>query len=303
MEPLGLVDAVVLLGVVVVLPLALGGRWWWWASAASSVAVALLLNTGALAAVLVLPWVAAASAALAVAVRRAGPLAFWRLDDAIRVLASVYALVAAGAMFTSRLGASMLGISEPIVALTAVHYTYAGSAALVLAGAARARSADVASAGASSGDTTTKCRRTRAGTGAVVLTAVAPPVVAVGFLLGHPLPQVGGAVLMTLGVWLTASLQLASVMRGDIRGPSRVLFTVSGLAVWAPMVLAVAWATGQHVDVPVLSIPDMARTHGLVNALGFTLCGLAGHRLAQRSPRDAGPADGAPLERRSIVPS
>jgi hypothetical protein len=46
------------------------------------------------------------------------------------------------------------------------------------------------------------------------------------------------------------------------------------------MILALAWAAGQHVDVPALSIPDMVRTHGVANALAFTLCGLGGHHLA-----------------------
>jgi hypothetical protein len=50
------------------------------------------------------------------------------------------------------------------------------------------------------------------------------------------------------------------------------------------MALAVAWAAGQHGDVPVLSIPDMARTHGVTNALAFTLCGLLGRRLAAAVP-------------------
>jgi hypothetical protein len=53
------------------------------------------------------------------------------------------------------------------------------------------------------------------------------------------------------------------------------------VAIWVPMVLAVAWASGQHWDVPALSIPDMARTHGLVNALAFVLCGLVGGQIAR----------------------
>lgn len=272
MGPLSLVDAVVLLGVAVVLPLALGGRWWWWTGAVAGLAVALLLDTGPVAAVLVMPWVAASGATMVVAMRRAGPWADWRLEDGVAVLASAYAVVAAGALSASRLGASPFGVTEPIVALTAVHYTYAGSGALVLAGLAGA--APVGAAGRSG--------RSRTGEAAVVLTGAAPPVVALGFLVGHPLPQIGGAVLMTIGVWLTASLQLASAARGDVDGATRVLLSVSGLAVWVPMVLAVAWAAGQHVDVPALSIPAMARTHGVANALGFTLCGLAGHRLARR---------------------
>jgi hypothetical protein len=45
------------------------------------------------------------------------------------------------------------------------------------------------------------------------------------------------------------------------------------------MVLAVAWALGQHWDVPALSIPDMVRTHGVANAFAFVICGLLGRRL------------------------
>jgi len=37
------------------------------------------------------------------------------------------------------------------------------------------------------------------------------------------------------------------------------------------MVLAVAWAAGQHWDVPALSIPAMERTHGVPNALAFVV--------------------------------
>ena len=48
------------------------------------------------------------------------------------------------------------------------------------------------------------------------------------------------------------------------------------------MALAVAWAAGQHWAIPVLSIPDMARTHGLANALGFILCGLIAGHLERR---------------------
>ena len=58
--------------------------------------------------------------------------------------------------------------------------------------------------------------------------------------------------------------------------------TLVDLAVWAPMVLAVAWAAGQHWDVPILSIPDMARTHGVANALGFIGAGLLARHLDRR---------------------
>jgi hypothetical protein len=118
---------------------------------------------------------------------------------------------------------------------------------------------------------------------AMAMTAAAPPLVAVGFVTGLAIPQVGGAVLMTLGVWLTATLELRGAMDDSLDPLRRVLLAISGLAIWAPMVLAVAWAAGQHWSIPILSIPAMARTHGAANALGFVLCGLAARSMADRS--------------------
>jgi hypothetical protein len=122
----------------------------------------------------------------------------------------------------------------------------------------------------------------------VVLTAAAPPVVAAGFVTGAAAPQVGGAVLMALGVGATAAAELIEAVAAAAgREPGRaLLLAVSGLAVWAPMALAVAWAAGQHWAVPALSVPDMARTHGLANALAFTVCGL----VARREPEGAQPS-------------
>ena len=43
------------------------------------------------------------------------------------------------------------------------------------------------------------------------------------------------------------------------------------------MVLAVAWAASLHWDVPALSVPDMARTHGVMNVV-FVVAGLLARR-------------------------
>jgi uncharacterized protein (UPF0548 family) len=252
-----LIDLFVVVGVAVVLPLALGGPLVAWVATASALAVSLMSDRGVGAAALVLPfgitvgWFAVATA------RRCGPLLFWTRDDAIRVLACGWALVAAGSLVVSRLGWTPLGQHEPIIELTAVHYLYAGVAALVLAGWTRR-------------------------TVPIVLTAAAPPIVASGFLTGAAVPQVGGAVLMALGVWTTATFELRAVADTDRTIGRRLLLGVSGASIWAPMVLAVAWAAGQHWSIPILSIPDMARTHGAANALGFVLCGLLARRGERR---------------------
>jgi YndJ-like protein len=270
---LSLIDQIVLLAVAVVLPLAVGGRTWWWAATAGGAIVGFVLPRGP-AALAVVPFVVAAAAALASRLRAAGSPRGWDLDRAAPVVAAAYALVAAGALAWSRGGVALFGVREPFVELTAVHYAFAGAGALVLA--ARARAAAPPGGG----------RRRLAGV-AVVLTAGAPPVVAAGFVTGAAAPQVGGAVLMALGVAATAAAELAEALASAARRePGRaLLLAVSGLAVWAPMALAVAWAAGQHWAVPALSVPDMARTHGLPNALAFTLCGL----VARREPAEAQP--------------
>jgi hypothetical protein len=111
---------------------------------------------------------------------------------------------------------------------------------------------------------------------AVALAVIAPPVVAAGFILKHPLPQIGGAALLTIGVYLLAALTLFSVAPQVEPAGAQILLAVSAISVVVPMVLAIFWAIAQHVEAPALSIPDMALVHGTTNALGWSLCGLLG---------------------------
>jgi len=264
-----LIDLAVVAGAAVVLPLALGGRWWYWEAAAVSSAVALVLPRGAVAAALTMPWVVVASVETAAAIRVMADRRIASLATGARAVACAYALVAGSALVASRAGFEWRGIVEPIVELAAVHFTYAGAAALVLAVEARAA---VPARGF--------------GVCAVVVTAIAPPIVAVGFFSAHWLPQVGGAVAMALGVFATAALELARAFRKSEPRLRRLLLAASGLSVWVPMALAVAWAAGQHWRVPMLSIPDMVRTHGTANALGFVACGLLATRVVHRAGDD-----------------
>lgn len=265
--PDALIDGIVLLGVAVVLPLALGHARRW-AFVAVAVAASIVLPTGPIAAACVAVWFVVALWCLADAVRHAiaaGPapsveptiVARLAAPAVAHLAAPAFGCVAAVAFASSHGGVSLFGIGEPIVELTAVHFTYAGVGAVALAGVV-ARTHHIA------------------GTAAVALTVSAPPVVALGFLVEHPVPQVGGAVLMTVGVYLVAGLQLVDVR--SAHGAARPLLVVSSLAPWVPMALAVAWATSLYADVPALSIPDMVRTHGTMNAV-FVVAGLFARTL------------------------
>ncbi len=261
---LTLVDLLVLLGVSVVLPLALP-RGWSWSVAASTALGALVMPTGAFAAALAVPLIVVATATLVTSARNSREQR--NLCGAAQLAAAGYVVVASMALLCSRLGSAPFAIREPIVELTAVHFMYAGVGALALAAGFLEHS---------SGWRLTVARLS------TVLVAAAPVVVATGFITHSPLPQIGGAVLLTFGVWLTATLELAAVFDRVGRVPARALQLVSAVAVWIPMVLAVAWATGQHWDVPALSIDAMVRTHGVVNALAFVVAGLVGTGSAFR---------------------
>lgn len=51
------------------------------------------------------------------------------------------------------------------------------------------------------------------------------------------------------------------------------------------MVLAAVYGVGELSGARFIGIPRMVILHGLLNAAGFTLCGLIGHLLVRREQR------------------
>lgn len=263
-----LIDAVVLVGIVGVLPLALGHPLRW-SVVAIAAAAAMWMPTGIPAATAAGVWWIAAVVGVveALGVRRSWRVTgLWHrpLGEWAALAAAGFAVVASSAFIAASAGVELFGIGEPIVTLTSVHFTYAGVGAVTLAGVV--------------------AERYPVG-GAVALgaTIAAPPIVAVGFLVQHALPQVGGAVLMSVAVLCTATLQLRTAWTMVAPRSVRGFLAVSGLAPWAPMCLAVAWAASQYWSVPALSIPEMARTHGVMNVV-FVLAGLWARHLLSSDP-------------------
>lgn len=262
------IDMAVVAGAALVLPAALpAGRRAWPVVAACS-AAALALSPSPWAGVLAAPWVLVALWVVAHAAGgawddlRGGllPSPDARLLAAGSVALAAWAAVAGIALVDTAVGRSWLGFGEPILRLTVVHFTFAGVGATALALAAlQQRATAVRAAG-------------------LVLVVVAPPIVGLGFSTGAAVAQIGGPLLMAAGVYLVAAATVGDgwVARREARG---ALLLVSGLAVWVPMVLAVAWALAPHTGGPSLSVPDMVRLHGGAQALGFVGCGLLGRRL------------------------
>jgi len=277
-----LIHGAAVLGLGIVAPLAFGGgrgRWLCWWFAATAAGISFVPRAGVAAGVLTAPFAVAAARELLLRARAAR--SWSEVPPPIgEAVASAFAMVAAVAFGHSRLGVELGGIGEPIVELTAVHFLFAGVGALTLAARARrwVRRFPDRTARAVLGDV------------AVVCTACAPPVVAVGFTTQRAVAQVGGAGLMTVGVCCTALLHLFEA-RALRPSHTRTLLAVSGAAVWLPMVFAVAWAAARYWDVPAFSVATMVPGHGLPNALLFTLGGLLGSRDREPSLRAARPVE------------
>jgi hypothetical protein len=266
---LTLIDVLLLLAPLVVVPVGLvvagGAPSPLRLAAAALVFPALLADTGGPAGALALPWLAVAVQLFVVAAIGWLDRPDFRPAALARLASPVYLTVGATWLVASRLGIEPVGIGEPIVELTAVHFHYAGFAAALLA----ARISEVAGG-----------RWASAGT---LLTIASPPIVAIGFTTRAALAQISGAVLLTLGVWIVAGLTAAVVAPRTNSAGAKALLYVSAAAVVVPMVLAVFWAAGQHFDVPALDVPAMARIHGTLNAFGFSLAGLLGWAARDRA--------------------
>ncbi len=163
-------------------------------------------------------------------------------------------------LVASRLGMRPTGIQEPIGLLTAVHFHFAGFATAMIAAATLEFSE-------------------RRGEGRwlrwlVLLVAGLPVVVAAGFVIS-PVLKMGAAVLFSASV---AGLAIAvrACGRKAEEPTARILLQVAAGAIFAGMVLSGAYAISDYVGSDMLTIPQMARTHGILNGVGFCLAGLLG---------------------------
>ena len=171
-------------------------------------------------------------------------------------------------LVASRWGLRPMGIQEPIGLLTAVHFHFAGFATAMIAAA------------------TLQFAERRGGARwlrwLVGFVIALPYLVAAGFVISP-------ALKMVAGVFFSMSVAgLAIFVRGYGRkaedANARVLLQVAAVCVFAGMVLAGMYAVADFFGSDVLTIPQMARTHGVLNAVGFCMTGLLGWIMENRVP-------------------
>ena len=264
---IGTIEKLFLLGPLVVVPLglsligALGQRA---LPFALPVLVSFFFPQGWVAALWVLPWTA-----FTVWAGLTGAQRFWKgaYRDATQTCfaaALLFLPVGGIGLLQSRLGMTPLGYGEPVVLLVAVHFHFAAFVSPIMAGTVLGRM--------------TVGRMKWLVAGAVCLGS---PLLAAGYTLFFPPLRLVGATLLVVGLFAVALLTLAQLP--EIRPRlAQGLLGVSAISVVAAMVYACAYAVADFFGQVWIAIPHMARTHGVIQALGFSVCGLAGWSLAKK---------------------
>ena len=274
--PLGVIELLFLFAPLVVVPLGLAlGRMvspleyqsmetlalWWQPVAAGLVIGSFCLTPGWVAALFAVPWlllcgVIALTAALTLLRQKNKSLVTWAVN-----VGKIDLAVGCSWLVASRLGLRPLGIQEPIILLTTVHFHYTGFATALLA------TALLAHAGRNGA-------RLRFLKTTIVLVIFTPFVVAMGFVCSATLKMVA-AVVLSASVAALAGLQFW-LSRNLTTRTARTYIRLSASCVFAGMALAITYAIGDWLKQDWLLIPRMASTHGVLNGLGFSLLGLLG---------------------------
>jgi YndJ-like protein len=236
-----------------------------------------------------------------------------RATSSIAIAVAKIDLAVGGAwLVASRLGMRPMGIQEPIGLLTAVHFHFAGFAtAMIAAAMLRFAERGIPPCGEERDDGGPTLRpredriplfenrpstslRASSGWGDRVLGVIVmlvigmPYVVAAGFVIS-PALKMGAAMVFSASVAGLAVFLRAQGWRANDR-VARVLLQVAPVAVFAGMVLAGVYAVADFMKSDALPIPQMARTHGILNAVGFCLPGLLGW-VVESSGQGPGVAD------------
>lgn len=174
--------------------------------------------------------------------------------------ALLYLPVGAVWLVMSRMGIQPLGFGDTIVLLTAVHFHFAGFAAPLLAGLAGRRLSEP--------------RSLKATFPFAVLGIIAgTPLVAAG-LTFSPLVGLAGTLVISIGLVLLAAIVSFAIVPAVRFVVAQVFLLISSLSSVPAMFLACVYAYSIATQTLIVDIPQMATTHGILNAFGFALCGL-----------------------------
>ena len=244
--------------------------------AAAAITASFWLSPGANAGIMALPWVL-----LCLCIALVGALSLRSIRSLADLAVNVGRMdlaVAAAWLLASRFGFRPMSFQEPIILLTAVHFHYTGFASATIVAAAVKASAQSPIA-----------PPLRWFAFLVLLT---PFVLAVGFVYSPLLKMVAGIVMvLAMSGLAVVQLILAAFVSSRV---SRAYLNVSAAAVAAAMGVAAIYVIGDWLHRDWLVIPQVAQTHGVLNALGFSLCGILGWLIELAPPSSESISDAYP---------
>jgi len=236
---------------------------------AALVVVSFLIRTGISAALFAVPWLLLGATCAWIGLLRLLRGGVRRVDGLCLHAAFIYWPVGCLWLVISRLGVNPLGFSDDIVLLTVVHFHYAGFAALTMLGMTGRFAKGMV------------YRLTGWGT----ITGI--PFLALGITFSPSL-ECAAALLLASSLVSAAGITAFVVLRRVVHRTERVMLTVSAASIAAGMLFAGIYALGKYNGRDWLDIPEMAAMHGVINAVGFSLCGLVGWNLVGAPPSEAG---------------
>ena len=181
-------------------------------------------------------------------------------------VALLFAFVGGLWTLADRAGYQPLGFDGAIVALTAVHFHYAGLLLPLFAGLVQR-----------------ELWFSRVASRAAVGVVLGVPAVAFGITATHlrwgPSIEAAAGVGLALAGMAVAILHVRIALEARQAMPTRVLLGVAGASLFFGMVLAALYAMRSFaLPFPWLGLPQMRLLHGSLLAVGFGLCGVLGWR-------------------------
>lgn len=236
--------------------------------ASASVLAAFLVGGGAVAAALVVPWIAMALLLGIAGVPTARLGVRPHLSRLNLLVAHVFLPIGTVWLLMTRIGVEPAGLPPVGVMLATLHFHFSGFTLQILIAATARRLPSSA-------------RRLAGVHRCIAVGGIAGiPLISAGKLLGVPMSATLGITIVVLTTVALAAV--AGVVALTVRPVlSRRLLLVSSASIGVAMLLAGAFRISELTEAHWIGIDDMVATHGLLNALGFVACGLIGHlRLA-----------------------
>jgi hypothetical protein len=245
--------------------------------AAGLLALACGMKPGLWALLATIPWAAVTALSAVVGFGRMLRDAWSRPIDRLSAdVGMIYLLIGGVWALADRGGLRPMRLDAEIVALTAVHFHFAGFLLPIFTGLVLRQMPD-----------------SRFAARAAVGVALGVPAVALGItatqLGASPAIEAAAGCALALSAMAIAVLHVRWALDNQPAAmSSRILLGLSGAALFFAMALSVAYASRAFISLlPWLGMPQMRALHGTLNAIGFGLCGALGWRGMEARPSTA----------------